>query len=518
MIQPQTISEYHTLVGNLALCSEEEKTKIVRYLCRTDLYFLLWWGFGRRDVEHPWLMARCKEVQANPNGHLDLWARGHYKSTIITYAKTIQDVLASHGDDPLPLWGGVEPTFGIFSHTRPIAKGFLRQIKRELETNNLLRRIFPDVLWENCHRDAPKWSEDDGLVLKRASNPKESTIEAWGLVEGQPTSKHFTVRVYDDVVTASSMTTPEMMQKTLEAWEMSLNLGSKGGLERYIGTRYHFNDTYREIIKRKTASPRTYAATIEGTPDGEPVFLSRDEIAQKRRDMGPYTFSTQMLQNPLADEKQGFKKEWLKWYKGSDGSTMNKYLIVDPASKKKKESDYTAMWVIGLGEDENYYVLDMIRDRLNLIERGDAVFSLVRKWKPLSVGYEEYGLQADREYIKDRQHRENYHFNIVALGGKVAKIDRIKGLIPTLFTGRWYFPDSIFKTNYQGKVDDLVDLYINEEYLAFPVPVHDDMLDCQARILDPDLNVVWPRKVYDDEPRDRYARRAGKRSTSAWAA
>jgi predicted phage terminase large subunit-like protein len=517
MIQPSTISEYHTLVINLSHCNETEKIKIVRYLCRTDLYFLLWWAFGRRDVEHPWLLARCKEVQMNPDGYLDLWARDHYKSTIITYAKTIQDILASHGDDPLPRWEGLEPTFGIFSHTRPIAKGFLRQIKREMEGNGLLKSMFPDVLWESPQKEAPKWSEDDGLVVKRKNNPKESTVEAYGLVEGQPTSKHFNVLIYDDVVTQASVYTPDMMKKTLESWEMSTNLGSKGSVARYIGTRYHFNDAYREIIKRGAAIPRIYAGTHDGTMEGNPVFKTKEELAEKRRNMGPYTFSTQILQNPLADETQSLKREWIKWHGGTDGTGMNKYLLVDPANEKKKTSDYTAMFVIGLGEDNNYYVLDMVRDRLNLLERVNCLFNLHRKWKPLAVGYEKYGMQADIEHIRDQMNRKNYHFNLLEAGGKLAKIDRIKNLIPTLAQGRWYFPDSIFKTTYDGRTHDLVDGFINEEFLAFPVAVHDDMLDCMARILDPDLHALWPRTIYDDEPNDRY-RRGRKRSGSAWAA
>ena len=94
-------------------------------------------GLNRLDIKHQWLLERCKEVEANPNGHLDLWARDHRKSSIITYAKSIQDILASHGDNPLPVWNGVEVSIGIFSVTRPLAKQFLAQIKREFETNNV---------------------------------------------------------------------------------------------------------------------------------------------------------------------------------------------------------------------------------------------------------------------------------------------------------------------------------------------------------------------------------------------
>src|ERR1700758_5751831 len=90
----------------LFMLSERIERKKRRLLARTDLYFLLTQVLGRRDIERSWLKDRCDEVQANPNGYLDLWAREHYKSTIITLGKTIQDVIASHGDDPLPEWEG----------------------------------------------------------------------------------------------------------------------------------------------------------------------------------------------------------------------------------------------------------------------------------------------------------------------------------------------------------------------------------------------------------------------------
>lgn len=510
----ETVENYAEFASEIAKLDDENKTRALRYLFRTDLYFLILIGFRRYDIQHPWLLARCKEVERNPDGYLDLWAREHYKSTIITYAKTIQDILASHGDDPLPIWKGEEPTFGIFSHTRPIAKGFLRQIKREFEGNEILKKYFPDIIWDNPSNSGQKWSEDDGLVVKRKTNPKESTVEAWGLVEGQPTSKHFSVMIYDDVVTLESVRSPDMMRKTLEAWEMSINLGGKNVKRRHVGTRYHFNDTYREIMKREAAIMRKYTASDDGTAEGKPVLMTQEAYDEKRKLVGPYTFATQMLMNPLADEIQGLKNEWIQYYDRGSTAGFNIYMLVDPANEKKKSSDYTAIFVIGLGQDQNYYVLDMVRDRLNLKERADMVFYLHRTWRPLHVGYEKYGMQADIEYIKEKQQRENYRFTVTELGGSMPKLDRIKRLIPSLEQGRWYFPNSMFKTDYQGKVHNLVDIYLHEEYLAFPVSVHDDMLDCQSRIIDPEMNILFPRSEHA-ERYDKQKRR--KSNASPWA-
>jgi len=434
-------------------------------------------------------------VQDAPNNCLDLWAREHYKSTIITFALTIQDILRSHGDDPVD---GMEVVCGIFSHTRPIAKGFLRQIKRELEGNLNLIELFPDILWENPKHDAPKWSEDDGIIVRRRGNPKESTVEAHGLVDGQPTSKHFNRLIYDDVVTRESVTTPEMIKKTTDAWALSLNLGADGGNKRLIGTRYHFNDTYKTIIERGAAKPRIYPATVDGTVEGTPVLLSSEVLAQKRRDMGPYVFGCQMLQNPKADETQGFKQEWLDFWPAHHTNALNLYILVDPSSGKNKNSDYTSMFVVGLGSDGYYRVVTMVRDRLNLTQRADLLFRLCREYRPLCVGYEEYGMQADIEHIKDRMVRENYRLPIQALGGRLKKEDRIRRLIPLFEQGRVLLPDQCLRRNYEGTQEDLTKIFIDEEYLAFPVSAHDDMLDGLSRIADPEFNMIPPDEDFDD--------------------
>ena len=494
------IAEYESRLREIfAACPDSEKIEATRLLCRTDLYFLLTEICGRADIKRQWLFDRCREVQAAPDGRLDLWAREHYKSTIITFGMTIQDIL----NDP-------DVTVGIFSHTRPIAKAFLRQIKREFESNELLKSLFPEILYSNPSKESQKWSEDDGIIVKRKANPKEATIEASGLVDGQPTSKHFTRLIYDDVVTKDSVTSPEQIEKTTEAWALSLNLGAAGGARRFIGTRYHFNDTWAAIMLRGAAIPRIHTATDDGTSDGEPVFLSREVLQEKRRDQGPYVFSCQFLQNPKADETQGFKREWVRYCKQSDGTGMNKYILVDAAGFKRKTNDYTSVWVIGLAEDKNYYVLDMVRDRLNLTERGALVMKLHRKWRPNYVRYERYGLMADIEHIKTLQDKENYHFDITEVGGSLGKNDRIKRLIPMFEQGHFYLPNSFWYTNYEGTTEDLVTVFVEQEYMAFPVPIHDDMLDSLARIAEPDLPLDWPMTYEEPERYSGYGRKRPK--------
>jgi phage terminase large subunit-like protein len=462
----------------------------VRALLAGDLFYLLLYGMGRADINHDFLYARCREVQASPNGHLDLWAREHYKSTIITVGLTIQEILRNP-----------EITVGIFSHSRPVAKSFLRQIKRELESNRALQMLFPHIMPPQ-KGEKRTWSEDDGLIVRRRTNPKEATVEAWGLVDGQPTGRHFSLLIYDDVVTTESVTTPDMIRKTTDAWRHSLNLGARGGRIRMIGTRYHAADTYAEILEQGSVVPRIYPVSVDGMAEGEPVFLSRAVVAEKRRDMGPYIFACQMLQNPLADKAQGFAADWFQKTNtdAPQATGMNVYIICDPASAKKKESDYTSFWVVGLNTDDAYYILDGVHDRLNLTERGNVLFELHRKWKPRAVGYEKYGMQADVEHFRYRMEQENYRFNIVELGGQTPKPDRIRRLVPIFEQGRMWFPNRLMKMRLDNTAYDLTDEFCKQEYTTFPVSAHDDMLDCLSRILDAELGAAFPalrRGEYD---------------------
>lgn len=471
----------------------------LRQLCRTDLYFLLRYALNRPDAEHPWLYARCREVQASPNGHLDLWAREHYKSTIITFAKTIQDILCSHGDQATI---EREQTIGIFSFNAEKAASFVAQIKQELESNKLLIALFPDILYPNPAREAQSWSVQGGLIVQRTSNPKEPTVSGHGLVNAMPTGSHFTGRVYDDVITEQFARSPDMIEKATEAWELSLSLGSRGGWQRYIGTRYHYNDPYRVIMAREVARPRIYKVVDE---DDKPVFFTPEQVAERKKGHGPYVWACQYMQDPKADEIQGFNRLWVRHYDATDGYGMNKYLIVDPANEKKKGSDYTAMGVIGLGMDGNYYLLDALYDRLNLDERTKALMALHRRWKPLGVGYEKYGKDTDIEHIQYVQEQLNYRFDITPLGGRMAKLDRIKRLIPIFADSRFYLPKELIKTNYEGQSEDIIEKFLIEEYDPFPVAVHDDFLDMLSRICEEDMNVIWP-KFSEAEHGDRYTK------------
>ena len=222
-----------------------------------------------------------------------------------------------------------------------------------------------------------------------------------------------------------------------------------------------------------------------------PQRMGAELIEKEKRALGAFAFSGQYMQNPSPTGGGEFMREWLMFYKGKlSSSAYNCYIMIDPASSKKKSSDYTCMCVVGLGQDRNMYVLDIVRDKLNLREREDALFQLHAKYKPKYVLYERYGMQLDAEYMKKAMDERNYRFFITEIGGSLSKEDRIRRLIPYFYEQRIYLPEKLVKTNYEGIVVDLIEEFIEEEYLAFPISLHDDMLDALSRLLDATLE--WP--------------------------
>ncbi len=463
------------------------RQETVRYFAHTDLFYLLTRVLHRVDADNDWVFKQSRMYQAEPDGYLDLWAREHYKSSIITFAGIIQGLM----NDP-------ERTYGIISITRPAAKKFLRQIKMELENNKALQEIASEVFWENPQKQSPKWSENDGLIIKRKGNPPEASIEAWGLVDGQPVGPHFSDLHYEDLANKDTVRTQGMLERVSESFTESLALGSIGGRRRACCTRWHYADVNQTIIDNKILIPRICTATEDNTFTGKPWLLTPDELAKKINEYGPYVAACQLFLDPRQESLQVLKEEWLRYWKADRYKGLNLYILCDPASEKKIGSDYTVFILIGLGSDRNYYVINWIRDRLSLTEKANVLFKWHQQYQPVGVGYEQYGMQSDIAHFQDRMERDNYRFGITPLRGPLGKNGRIERLIPIYYQGRMYLPETSPYIQYDGVQVDLTQQFIHGEYLAHPFEEHDDMLDCQSRILDEEFSAVFPQGEEND--------------------
>lgn len=491
-------------------------TVAVRAMAQWDRFFLLVQICGRNDLLHPWLYERCREVERDPDNHIDLWAREHYKSTIITYGGILQEILI----DP-------EITIGIFSHTGGIAKAFLVQIKRELENNPLLKKLFPDIVWNNPAHESPEWSSE-GIVVRRKGNPKESTVRASGLVDGMPTGMHYKLRVYDDCVTRESVTTPEQVAKVTDAYSLSQSLGTQDGREWVIGTRYSYADSYDWMLKRGGLTPRIYPATADGTIAGEPVFFTAEAWKDRLIKQSEADVACQMLQNPLSGTQRMFDIEDLQVYEVRP-ATLGVYILCDPARSKKNDSDNTAIVVLGIDAGANKYLLDGYNHKMDLMERWSRVANLYVKWKQtpgvqaVYVGYESFGAQADLDYFKEQMRVTGVRFEVTEVAwpreGAGSKVDRVQRLGPDFRSHKFFLPyptddknltsdqrrmesgysyriaRKIKRKDEHGNIYDLAEQFKLQVHY-FPYGGKKDLVDAASRIYD-----MEPRRPTYNEPR-----------------
>jgi hypothetical protein len=201
-------------IAELIASGEWPEIDTYRALILNDLWFVLFFvvkpfvdAAGRARANHPFTVRACREIEEGPRDYtLDIWARFHFKSSGITIGETIQYELKNPNH-----------ATAIFSHTSPAAKDFLFSIKSIFENEKILPACFPDVAWSEPKKEAPLWSLNEGIILKRDTNRKEASVSAHGLVEGMPTGLHFERRIYDDVTTLDVASNPTL-RKTSKLW------------------------------------------------------------------------------------------------------------------------------------------------------------------------------------------------------------------------------------------------------------------------------------------------------------
>jgi len=509
---PKNLADYAHLETQIKSLDELGQAEQYRYCGANDLYFLLRYILSTSKWKDPedqtrsfwekqWLIDRAREIQFDSEGVLDIWARYHGKSTMKTFAFMIQTMIVNPN-----------ATIGVFSVTKGVADGFVQQVKFELESNEMLQGLYPDRFYAEPRKDASIWTVEKGFTIKRPLNLKDSTMRGFGLVDSSFTGHRISHAIYDDAVNETSVSTSDMVEKVNERWELSLNVGMPGSKRYYIGTFYAHGDSYHHMASRgmrlrlhpcyevtdKSVYDKTTGLPVSLKHDySKPVLFSAEHLLAEEKLMGPSTFGVQMLCDPNAGSLSGFENRWIRHYDESPERVRkhcNVVILVDPAADKKRGSSKTAIWVVGLGDDENYYLLDGVLDHLNLHQRTEALFRLVAMWKPQQVRYERYSMQSDIPHIEYVQEQRSFRFPITEVGGNLSKDDRIMRLVPLFAAGKIYLPRYIWYRNViDGETIDLIEHWVKTEYLVFPNAMEKDGLDSLSRLCEKDIYLPWPK-------------------------
>jgi predicted phage terminase large subunit-like protein len=436
-------------------------TGSLHFLCTEMLHYTDW------DTVHDELEV----FLAKPaNKKALLLPRGHLKTSNVTIAKSIQTLLR----DP-------NVRILIANQVWDKARDMLVEIKDHLDKSDL-PKVFGEFRSE-------RWNQDEITIAQRTKALKEATVTTTG-VEAETTGGHYDVIFLDDLMGLQNCQTPDQRAKAKRFRRSMINLLEPGGILIEVGTRWHLDDTFSEIIENESDYYDVMIRKV--VENGRIIFPKKfnkkfdpvrktwitiqepcmDYINHLRKSMTPAEFSSQYLNEPVDEENQLFKPAYFKYY---DRRPDRLYvsMAIDPAISEKQAADYFAINVCGMDEKYDIYVLDTLRGHWNISEAINNIFVMYEKWHPSVVGLETISFQkAIKAWLENEMRERGTHFPITELKRNTneSKEFRIKALEP------FYREGKVFHAPWMKNLE--------LELASFPKGKHDDEIDALASQLD----------------------------------
>lgn len=481
--------DYARAFGEIAR-GEVDRKVAWRWLCLNDLFFIAYFVMENPLLNSPFGVRACKMVEDNEGSlgyGVEVWARGHLKSWTMTQAQRVQRILRNPETCAL-----------VMSYKKPASDKFIFSVMQTLD-KPLLKYCFPEILYERPASEAPSWSIQGGIIVKRKSTSrKEKTFEGAGLLEGMPTGGHWNDVDYDDVETLDTAKSPDVTQDLIDAYEMSRNLGMPDGSTRWrvIGTYYsHFGllsylRTKKGYDGKLLYKMRIIPATDDGTRDGKPIFLSQPALDELKSN--PTTFNTQQLCDPTPSSELRLHFDQLKAIDSKEiPRDILKFMVLDQAGGDETAKASRDMWsygVIGvkprvddIGQSE-VYLLDVEADKMSHAEGINGVVQMyLRNGIIQQLGVEKVGMSTTEIHISNalRAHGRRISLearNLVLLkpAGRSKEFRVESALQWPMNNGKLFYSTEIHSRYIQT---------IEEEMMKFPF-FHVDILDMWAYVYD----------------------------------
>lgn len=167
--------------------------------------------------------------------------------------------------------------------------------------------------------------------------------------------------------------------------------------------------------------------------------------------------------------------------------SLSFYITVDLAISEKATADYTVILVVGVNENNDWFVLDGSFGRWRPNRTIDEILNYVRKYRGASVVLEGVAFQQSmKTFLHNEMLKKNMFFNIEMVKRTQNKLAVIKALQPIVELGRLWIPE---KTN--SLFDELLSemsMITNDKIFAR----HDDVVDALAQLTLIDLITGTP--------------------------
>jgi predicted phage terminase large subunit-like protein len=485
-----------TLLETGEVTKSEAVRRELRKECLENLYFLVRGPLGYKDLVPHVHLPFCRFLTTFQNRRkLSELPRGFFKTTCV--------------GESLPIWLAINTLFerswnslspSKYHHlcrfnTLTNAQETLHAIRAHLDTNQLLRWLFPELI----PRPGDVWTDERVWIIHSVDVPElgktvdlDFRIDAIG-VGGSATRRHFDGISDDDLVDEDEAESPTQMQKVINEYKRSESLLTETSQGRmwFTGTRWSFADWISYVGKHEPGLDRywipaergpkkTVLVSVQGkdveVQIGEPTFperYPRTELARIKHKQGPYIYSCFYLLDPVPEELQVFHPEWIQRV-----NTLPRNLrwsfCTDPAISTKSTADYTG--IVGVGttpKDENgWFEIFVGYAKRFRVEPNDLIhemYEITEQWRPAVFGLENQGFQRALQYpiqLLRPQYKRGIPLELVKWPKQTAKENRIKFLQPYFAQGRVWIMEGL---------EDLVG-----ELLDYPHAEHDDLMDALA--------------------------------------
>lgn len=319
------------------------------------------------------LKALAKELELVESGHVDrlmvFMPPRHWKSSTVS--------------EKFPAWFlGRDPRRTIIhcSYSNDLAEQFSRSVRDTIQSNRDFNAVFPDCQLATDQRNAQTWAL---LWAHRA------TYRAAG-VGGGITGRGADLILIDDPVADEEAVWTEDRRESLWRWYQS-KLRTRlepGGRIILIMTRWHEDDLAGRLIEEmKHAGEKwkivSFPATAEpesadgvdtlGRKYGEALWPERynvKELVGLRSAVSERVWNSQYQQRPSTQQGNMILADNI--LEGNPPEMKAQVRGWDLASTKGK-GDFTVGVLVGLGEDGNYWILDVVRKQLATNERDEMI-------------------------------------------------------------------------------------------------------------------------------------------------
>jgi len=379
---------------------------------------------------------------------------------------------------------GYRRYINVDSFDKENAERILFDIVLELQTNGKILNDFGELF------NAKRTSEE--ITQKRINNfltnnnvrvEAHSTQESVrGRIHGNQRPDCLLLEDFENNKTKDSKAYTQQVISHIDEFKSGLDANA---IIVYTGNYITEYGSIQTLIERAKQDSRLKVRMKAAIEEGEPTWpakyvLTNDEaqktkkisLEDKKRQLGSLVFSAEMLNQPIDESVQEFKKSNFQPIKLEDvlKQRTRKFATVDTALSKNANSDYTGI-VRNYVNEANRWHLDARRYKINPKQLIDIIFQLGEEgFEKIGIEQTAYSEAIEPFFQEECRIRNRYPYVVQLKHGGTMKETRIRGLIPK------YEAKDIF--HIEGLCDDL-----EEELLKFPKGKNDDAADALAYML-----------------------------------